>query len=126
MSAMKKNLKYIPMALGCGVVMALVLLFLMQWTGYSMNVTNAILFCLIGLCLVKVMEVCERWQFDSSLVQLWAVILSFAICLFYSFYVSYDASGNALTEELAGWAALVHGVCMIYVLVHRKRKKAEK
>jgi hypothetical protein len=124
--AMKKNLRYVPMILGCGVVMALVLLFLLQWTGYAFNAVNVILFSTIALCLVKAMEAMERFHYASGVIQSGAVILSFVICLFYGFFVSKDIEGNELTRDVAYWALIVHGVSLVYILIHeKKRKKAE-
>ena len=67
---MRNNLRYIPVILGCGVAMALVLLTLIRWTGYRMNAVNIVLFCVIALCLVKAMEVTERFQYAVHVIQI--------------------------------------------------------
>lgn len=123
---MRNNLRYIPVVLGCGVAMALVLLALIRWTGYRMNTVNIVLFCVIALCLVKAMEVTERFQYAVHVIQYGAVLLSFVICLFYSFFVSYGMSGNTLAGDLSLFTAIIHIVCLVYVfLSHRRRKKVQ-
>lgn len=123
---MRNNLRYIPVVLGCGVAMALVLLALICWTGYRMNAVNIVLFCVIALCLVKAMEVTERFQYAVHVIQYGAVLLSFVICLFYSFFVSYGMSGNTLAGDLSLFTAIIHGVSLVYVfLSHRRRKKVQ-
>lgn len=123
---MRKNfLQHLPVILLSGVLMALLLCFLIQWTGYSFSVINVAICAVIVVCLLKVLEQMEHWHFNIRLLQLGTLIVSFVLCLVFSFMTGYSTEGNVLTAETSVAVLIMHAVGLVYVLVHN-RKKADK
>lgn len=123
MIQMKRAVRYIPMVVGFGLVMSLLVLYLFRWSGYVLSWTVLVPLVCIVLACVWAMQGLKKYRFNVSVIQIGSCLVGIVIVLAYSFAVSSGISGNTLQFRCAVMSLIVFGPGIVLACIQKGRDK---